>query len=235
MGSNIRTRINKSAVGLFLFFIGYLVVAFFAKSAYPLNKYAFNFSVAFDVLHNAFSLTASLTAIVLAWIAYGSWREEHKAKAIEANAIEIYEKLRTISDFMLHVSTSIESDFKGNETRINSNLDSIMFEQLSRFNMISTKLNSYKPVTEEFCSALVDIEKYLRACFSNLLIMYATQNKITYPDKFNIEYLDYSNEQFIEDEQEKFDDYVDQWNDNQCVLLNSISELKPKLENLMIN
>lgn len=69
---------------------GYLVIAFFLKSSYPIYEYNLDRSIAYDVIKDALTLAAAFLAPVAAFVLFSDWRVQHREKVQESFTSEIY-------------------------------------------------------------------------------------------------------------------------------------------------
>lgn len=79
-----KTLEEKIRLVVFLTFggiLGYLVIAFFLKSSYPIYEYNLDRSAAYDIIKDALTLAAAFLAPVAAFVLFIDWRVEHQIKS----------------------------------------------------------------------------------------------------------------------------------------------------------
>lgn len=92
---------------------GYLVIAFFLKSNYPIYEYSFNREEAYDAIKDALTLAAAFLAPLAAFVLFSDWREQHKLIRNESNIEEIILGFNSIDrkiKKILNTSLSIRAD-----------------------------------------------------------------------------------------------------------------------------
>lgn len=105
---------------------GYLVIALFLKSNYPIFQYDLDRATAYDVIKDALTLAAAFLAPVAAFVLFSDWRDQHREINQENQASKIYNmielifmKLRTLNFNLLDRAlrddvfyTNIGNEFK---------------------------------------------------------------------------------------------------------------------------
>lgn len=92
----LEEKIRQVVFWTFCGIFGYLVIAFFLKSNYPIYDYDLDRSIVYDVIKDALTLAATFLAPVAAFVLFSDWREQHREINQENQASKIYDKIELI-------------------------------------------------------------------------------------------------------------------------------------------
>lgn len=104
-----KDKIHQFGFWAFCVFFGYLVVAFFLLSDYPIHEYPFNQKRAYEALKDALTITTPIIAVILVYIIWHTQKKkevyasEAKILILELNkfriiSIELFNCLITINE-----------------------------------------------------------------------------------------------------------------------------------------
>lgn len=119
-------KIKKASFWMFSGFFLYLVVAFFLKSDYPFYEYPFNHKDAYEVIKDALTIIATVSAPLAAYVLYSDWKEPFYETIKDSVMTEIFDLVFYIQKDLyflkLELSSTCINDFKDKNNYIFDNL-----------------------------------------------------------------------------------------------------------------
>ena len=104
----------------------YLVVAFFLKSDYPIYEQPFNHKDAYEVIKDALTIVATVSAPLVAYLLYSDWKEPYYETIKDSAMTEIFNLIFYILKDLYHLKLELSStyidDFKDKDNHIFDNL-----------------------------------------------------------------------------------------------------------------
>lgn len=115
-------KIKQASFWMFSGFFLYLVVAFFLKSDYPFYEYPFNHKDAYEVIKDALTIIATISAPLAAYVLYSDWKEPYYETIKDSVMTEIFNLIfyiqKGLFDLKLELSSTCISDFKNRDNDI---------------------------------------------------------------------------------------------------------------------
>ncbi|HDX6066270.1 hypothetical protein [Acinetobacter baumannii] len=167
---DLKNKIMKVGFWTFGGIFWYLVVAFFLKSEYPIFKYGFNSSQAYEVLKDALTLAASFLAPVAAFVLFSDWRVQHKALKNEKLSEDILRILNTellsFYNFNPRSKSDVE-DFNNHQMQFHRNVANI-YVMLDEIDAIEEQANQF---IENIKKIEVDLDGLYMSLFKQIEIV----------------------------------------------------------------
>ncbi len=167
----------------------------------------------YNLMVDTLTLTAYFLAPTTAIVLFSDWREQHVEKLLEEESSEIYDKICQLLNAFQQYLFDVQDVDSLNKNSIGSTEDSSFTSLLDQVDAIKMKTlhlskRSYK--AEQFTSTATIILNGLTQVIMEVSIMGGFKEKLSNPKKYNYEYTDETDDEFIERMQLNYDGMYEQ-------------------------
>lgn len=162
----------------------------------------------YNLMVDTLTLTAYFFAPTTAIVLFSDWREQHVEKLLEEESSEIYDKICQLLNAFQQYLFDVQDVDSLNKNSIESTED--LLEQVDDIKIKTLHLSKRSYKAEQFTSTATIILNGLRQVIMEVSIMGGFKEKLSNPKKYNYEYTDETDDEFIERMQLNYDGMYEQ-------------------------
>jgi hypothetical protein len=182
----------------------------------------------YEIGRDALTLTAYFLAPLTALLLFSDWRLEHVEKSREQQGRAIYNLVKQVDSVLGDLELEIE-DENNFSTDISPIVEDLSKELIRKLSTLQHELNDFyydDPQANAFRDTVENVLKELRGNYFLLTRQFSVLVKKHNPSKYNYEYLDESDEDFIARQEGLYEEYREQYVENFATIGTHLTELK---------
>lgn len=169
-----------------VFFILYLIIGFLIKSEW-LSNFEGSWTYPYELLRDAFTLTAYFLAPVAAFILFSDWREQHAELAIEVDSTHIYKGISELINQLYNIHYDIEDtdNYEGEAATKISNLMLEVSNNIQSLKIVNSQIESRGKDGKMFAECAKKLFEEITCINLELSQLCVCKTKLQNPEKYN--------------------------------------------------
>lgn len=166
----------------------------------------------YEISRDALTLTAYFLAPATALLLFSDWRMEHVEKTREKQVENIYSSEQKLYSALFDLDSEIEDEesLKEEGQKVIANRQKVLLSDLFKFENLLNEFDYVDEKSLKYKQLAKDILYQYKEMFYYIGLKYSSLLKMNDPKKYNTQYIDETDEQFID----RFQSMYEQDNDN---------------------
>lgn len=225
-GKTLEQKISLALFGTVVFFAILFALGVFLKT--ELLSKCPTANEVYEIGRDSLTLTAYFLAPLTALLLFSDWRLEHVEKSREQQGRAIYNLVKQVDSILgeLELEVEDESNFS---TDVSPIVEDLSKELIRKLSTLQHELNDFyydDPQANAFREAVETVLKELRGNYFLLTRKFSVLVKKYNPSKYNYEYHNESDEDFILRQEGLYEEYSEQYVENFAKISTKLGELK---------